>query len=209
MRCYADPCFIRNFKLIRPIFIMSIAKRLVFFVVLAVASFGFVSHARAQARPSPHTQVVSVDPLGMALNGPLMFQYEWKTGPVYSWAVRAFYWPSRAASSGSVSDQWSAFGLGGAYRIYIADSRALTGLSVAPVANVFFFHGSELGRSGISVWVGGDIAYKWIFDEFSIEPIIELAIGFGPQGAQSSGPAVPAYTTGTQAVIGLSGGYAW
>ncbi|MDP4198771.1 MAG: hypothetical protein Q8922_02255 [Bacteroidota bacterium] len=188
---------------------MRIFKGIVCFVVLSVSAFGFGSLAHSQARPSPKTQVISVDPLGMAINQPLMFQYEWKVGPIYSWAVRAYYWPSRAASSGPVSDEWSAFGVGGAYRIYIADSRALTGLSVAPAANVFFFHGSELGRSGISVWIGGDIAYKWIFDEFSIEPLIELAIGFGPQGGQSSGPAVPAYTTGTQAVIGLSGGYAW
>ncbi len=172
------------------------------FVVIAILGVAVLISNRCygQARPSPATQVISIDPLTLAQNFPLTFQYEYKTGPIYSWALRLHYWPS-PSSDGT----WSGFGVGGAYRIYIADSRALTGLSVAPAADLFFFRQTLNGvsqRSAIVFDLGGDLEYKWIFDQFSVEPSVGFRIGFGPTLS-------PSRSTGASAFIGLSGGYAW
>jgi hypothetical protein len=158
------------------------------------------NRASAQARPSPATQVVSVDFLPLAYDGPLTFQYELKADPVSSWMFRLHYWPSPDPSG-----DWSGFGVGASYRFYIADSRALTGLSVEPAADLFFFNQTLFGssqRTAICFDIGGDIEYKWIFDQFAVEPMLGLRIGFGPNIA-------PARAIGTEPVIGLSGGYAW
>jgi hypothetical protein len=189
---------------------MSKFTRFILFAVVIAGICVLSNEARSQARPSPKTQVISIEPVGLILNTPLRLQYEYKTGPVNSWAFRALWWPY-GINNGY---DWTAFGAGAAYRFYVADSRALTGLNVAPVAEVFFFHGSNLAingqaRTGIAVWIGGDVAYKWIFDDFSIEPLLGLRIGMGPSQSGSSG--VPADVTGVgkkQVVIGLLGGYA-
>ena len=155
------------------------------------------SRSYGQARPSPKENVISVDPLGLAYHDPLTFQYEYKSGPVNSWVFRLHYWPTYFEA-----DDWSAFGLGAAYRFYIADSRALTGLSVEPAADLYFFKGANSGRSAIVFWIGGGIAYKWIFDDFALEPMLGFRIGFGSQVA-------PGFATGAQGILALNAGYAW
>ncbi len=181
------------------------------FFALSIALIGGLfftaSRARAQARPSPATQVVSVDLLPLVTGlGPMAFQYEYKVDPVTSWELRFLIWPYGTDASGR---DWTGYGLGGAYRFYIADSRALTGLSVAPAADLIFFHSTiEIGgksqsdKSATCFDIGGDLAYKWIFEQFAVEPMLGLRIGFGPNVAPSS-------ETTTRVVLGLSLGYAW
>jgi hypothetical protein len=181
---------------------------LYFVIVGAVCMTGNL--ARSQARPSSKTQVFSIDPVGLILSDPLVLQYETKTGPVNSWAFRLLFWPY-----GIEGQDWTGYGVGAAYRFYVADSRALTGLSIAPAAELFFFRGANTSgigaaKTGIAVEIGGDVGYKWIFDDFSVEPLLGLRIGLGPSSGTGS-TAVPAGATGVgskQVVIGLFGGYA-
>jgi hypothetical protein len=169
--------------------------RIITAALLCLATVGmFTSHASAQARPSSKSNVLSIDVLELALRGPLALQYEWKSTPVNSWAVRGYFWPAR--------DGFSAFGVGGAYRFYIADSRALTGLSVAPAADIFFFSNSFSDRTATIFDIGGDLAYKWIFDQFSIEPMFGIRIGIGASETVS-------YATGFLPVLSANIGYAW
>jgi|GEM_PF-2551493 len=175
-----------------------------FFFALSVILFGTLlcrtARVHAQARPSPHTNVLSVDVLPLAYDYPLTLQYEFKSDPVSSWVFRLHFWPSPDPSG-----DWSGYGIGAAYRIYIADSRALTGLSVAPAADVFFFHETLFGtsqRTAIGADIGGDLAYKWIFDQFAVEPLLGLRIGLEPNVAPGRG-------SGLEGLIGLFAGYAW
>ena len=82
------------------------------------------------------------------------------------------------------------------------DSRALTGLSAAPAADIWFFRQPQLGYSEIAFDIGGDVEYKWIFDDVAIEPLFGFRIGFGPANT-------PANETGAHVLIGFSGGYAF
>jgi hypothetical protein len=142
---------------------------LVAFLALSVC---FSSTAFAQARTSTKTQVISLEALGLFQKGNIItVQYEWKTAPTNSIHIRGRF--------SDYSNTYTGFGLGGGYHFYIADSRALTGLNVAPVAEVWFYNSSELNSSSTVFGVGGEIAYKWIFDQFSVEPGVGVMIGFG------------------------------
>ena len=175
--------------------------------IMAVLLHASSDRVSAQARPSSKTNVAAVDPLGLAVQEPFNIQYEMKAGPVNSWVFRGHWWGGLTGGTGSGgTGTWGGPGLGGAYRFFVADSRALTGLSVAPAADLFFFNQSLVSGNGgtaIVLWIGGDIAYKWIFDQFSIEPLVGLRIGYTPAANAPSKP------TGGIATIGLYAGYAW
>lgn len=151
---------------------MRILKNFCVVLLIALTIGSASSKASAQARPSAKTSDLSIGLLSLVIPPDfVLLQYEWRNGPVNSIALRAGFIPAYLGFSG--------FLVGGAYRFFIADSRALTGLSVAPAADIFFTSNSGLGRNYTSFDFGGDIAYKWIFDQFSVEPIVEVRIGLG------------------------------
>jgi hypothetical protein len=165
-----------------------------YFSLIALFAMTFsASNAYAQARPSPATQVVSVDFIPLVIDYPMTLQYEFKADPVSSWVLRLHFWPGLSAD-------YTGFGFGAAYRFYIADSRA-------PAADIYLFHQSaQLGgtgsRSAVGIDLGGDLAYKWIFDQFAVEPIVGLRFGFGSS-------TTPSALTTIWPIIGCSLGYAW
>lgn len=165
-------------------------KFILSFVVCSVLFLGSTTYA--QNRASAKNQVISADFVGLFLDGSeFHLQYEWKSTPVNSWFIRALF--------GSVGN-FTGLGVGGGYRFFLADSRALTGLALAPVAHMYFwkseFQGSELFFS-----IGGEVSYKWIFDDFSVEPLLGAGLAFG--GDQL------AYLTKVRPYLGIYLGYAW
>ena len=171
-------------------------KRSITVIAACLLLTASVSSTFAQARASVKTQVISVDGLGYFLNGHLISaQYEWRTSTTNSIHIRGIF------SNYGGTNEYSGFGVGGAYRFYIIDSRALTGLSVAPVAHVFFLSSSKKGATTQVISVGGEVAYKWLFDQFSVEPGVGLQIGF-------LGDQVP-QMTGTRPYAQIYLGYAW
>lgn len=145
----------------------STVAKLVAGVLVAVAMLTSSNDVLAQARPSAKANVLAVDPLGLlGINQlkNLSLQYEFRSSPTNSWAFRATLFPT--------SGNTSAFALGGAYRFFIADSRALTGLSVAPAIDAFFVTWGD--ETYTAFGLGGDIAYKWIFDNISLEPMFAV-----------------------------------
>lgn len=158
-----------------------IAKIFAVLAIVMAGAFGS-SEAQAQARTSSASNVLSVDPLGLlginqAKN--ISVQYEWKSSVTNSWAFRAALFPSTA--------NYSSMNLGAAYRFYIADSRALTGLSVAPALDAYFITFGD--ETYTAFGIGGDVAYKWIFTNFAVEPMFYLRQLFtgGESGSAYSG----------------------
>jgi hypothetical protein len=132
----------------------------------------FTTNTYGQAKTSTKTQVISLEALGLFQSGNIItINYEWKASPTNSWHVRGRF--------SDYSNYYTGFGFGAGYHWYIADNRALTGLNVAPVAEVWFYNSSELNTSSTVFGVGGEIAYKWIFDQFAVEPGVGVMIGFG------------------------------
>ena len=155
---------------------MRILRKTCVVLLVLVAVGSMTERSFSQARPSAKSNVISIGLLRL-IQVPqfVYFQYEWRTSATNSVALRAGYQLAYSDFTG--------FAVGGAYRFFIADSRALTGLSVAPAADIYFLSSSLLSRTYTSFSVGGDVAYKWIFDQFSVEPIVALRLGIsGAQG---------------------------
>lgn len=158
----------------------------------------FAPNTYGQARTSTKTQVISVDALGLFQSGNILtVQYEWKTAPTNSIHIRGRF------SSSSAVGGYTGFGIGGGYRFYIADSRALTGLSVAPVVEAWFIN-HEVYESSSALGIGGEVAYKWIFDQFSVEPGVGIGIGFAIGDANNFN-----YYTKTRPYVQVHLGYAF
>jgi hypothetical protein len=149
--------------------------------------------ASAQARPSSKGSILSIEPFGLLGIGAykyIQLQYEWRLTQDNSIALRAALLPAYAGVSG--------FGVGGSYRFYVADGRALTGLNVSPGIDLVLL--SAGNASYQTIGIGGDLAYKWIFDSFGVEPYFRLRQNF----AGSEG-----YYAGLDYGVGVYLGYAW
>jgi len=172
-----------------------LARFCVVFVLYCFVTAGITSASYSQARPSAKSSDLAIGLLQLVqAPNTVMLQYEWRVAPVNSVALRAGF------STGYFG--YTGFTVGGAYRFFVADSRALTGLSVAPAAEIFFLSNSALARSYTSFDIGGDAAYKWIFDAFSVEPAVFVRIGI------AGGEGLSAYS-GVRAGLEVFLGYAF
>ncbi len=139
---------------------------------------------------------ISADPISLAW-GFLNLTYENRIGATNSFTVFGSYW--------SYSN-WTAFGIGGSYRWYfeIGDAkRPLQGLSAGPLVSFGFWDYATSSvhsySGGTSAAIGGELAYKWVFGGFVVEPILRLAFNL----ASISGLDYRAYG------LGVNLGYAW
>lgn len=163
-------------------------------IALALTS---VPGQQAQAQARDHS--ISADPLGLAL-GMLNATYEQRVGSTNSFTVYGSYW--------SISD-WTAFGFGGSYRWYfnLNDGKTpLEGLSAGPAVTIGFwdFGGYKIfneSYGGTSIAIGGELAYKWIFNQFVVEPI--LRVNFNVTDVSGLGSTYRGYG------LGVNLGYAW
>jgi hypothetical protein len=161
--------------------------------LLAIMTVGTSSNALAQARPSSKGSMLSIEPLGLLGIGQFrlfQLQYEFRLSQDNSLALRAALLPAYAGVSG--------FGVGASYRFFVADGRALTGLNVSPGIDLFLL--SAGSASYQTIGIGGDLAYKWIFDEWGVEPYFRLRQNF----AGSEG-----YYAGVDYGVGVWLGYCW
>jgi hypothetical protein len=162
-------------------------------VLLAITTITPSSDALAQARPSPHGSMLAIEPLGLLGIGQFrlfQLQYEFRLTQDNSIALRAALLPAYVGVSG--------FGVGASYRFFVADGRALTGLNVSPGLDLFLLSAGD--KSYQTIGIGGDLAYKWIFDSWGIEPYFRLRQNF----AGSEG-----YYAGVDYGVGAWLGYCW
>jgi len=169
---------------------------LLFSVLLVMPRSGY------SQRASSRNNGIAVDFVDFLVFNTFSGQYEVKLTPTSSLLLRAEYVIKSATTSGTGST--TAFGFGGAYRFYIIDSRALSGFNVAPAADVFFF--KNLIRNNILFSIGGDGAYKFFFDQFTVEPTIGVRFGITPGGQLPEGESS---FTGIYPVVAVYLGYAW
>jgi hypothetical protein len=170
-------------------------------VLMAVMTLGTSSNVFAQARPYNADDAITIDALGLldvhlgnktlkAQN--FWLQYEHKLEQESSIAGRFVFF-------NDIGDA-TLIGFGGTYRFYIANSRALTGMSVGPGLDALFLSVGD--QSYTAFGVGGDFSYKWIFGGFVAEPSFMLRQFFaGSEGVSSS--------VGLYWRIRANLGYAW
>ncbi|NPV12000.1 MAG: DUF3575 domain-containing protein [Ignavibacteria bacterium] len=160
-----------------------------FFLVLMISNLN--------AQPD---KAIMVNPLGLFW-GVMNVQYEFKYKNENSIALRANF---VGYDIGSFSN--SAFGLGGSYRWY-SKTRPVVGLWYGPSADLLFWSAKEKNRAMPSTYrnsflgIGGDIGYKWNFNQFGLEIFGGLRYYFGEIAGLSFG--------GVSIIGGVSLGYLW
>jgi len=162
-------------------------------IVLSLTS----QEAMAQTRPAAgsYSNAITVDPLSLLILRVLNVQYEFKTAPQQSGAVRALIVPSYS--------DYNAFGVGGTYRFYLGNSRAIQRFSLGPALDLYFFRNSVLDRTATIASIAAEANYKWIFDDFVLEP--NASLRFYIAGDQGVGSAFSGVGIG----LGVNIGYAW
>lgn len=166
-------------------------KRLIALYILIF----LVSNLNAQPN-----KAIMINPLGLFW-GVMNVQYEFRYTSENSIAVRANF---VGYDIGSFSN--SAFGLGGSYRWY-SKSKPVVGLWYGPSADLLFWSAKEKNRIAPATYkssflgIGGDVGYKWNFNQFGVEIFGGLRYYFGEIAGLSFG--------GASLVAGLSLGYLW
>jgi hypothetical protein len=114
-------------------------------------------------------------------------------------------------------EYWTGYGIGGSYRWYISPfkdkKRNLEGFSFGPVAVMSFWKSDYPqykivgnknvfyeNHSGSDLSIGGEAAYKWVWDGFSLEPSINLML---------DALTVDGRDNGNPLFLNLKIGYAW
>jgi hypothetical protein len=146
--------------------------KLKLFVILLLAAFALSLPSKTLVAQS-YNNAISVNPIALAW-GMLNATYESRVAANNSFTVSGYYWGYSS---------WRAFGFGGSYRWYLKllqdQKKPLEGLSAGPAIAIGFwswdgdtYFGGYDG--GTSIAIGAEAAYKWVFDGFVVEPIIQI-----------------------------------
>jgi hypothetical protein len=170
-------------------------------VLITVCVFLSVSDLSAQKHGGKRFKnAISINPISLVWNQ-LVVTYEHQTAKYNTFTVQGLFW---FPGSG-----WSAYGISGSYRWYIMNlfqdkKIPIQGFSVGPTAGIMNYgwdgEGIFSDYGGISIVVGGEACYKWIFNEFVVEPKFQVLINV------TSVDGDPNWAPFT---IGCNVGYAW
>ncbi len=72
---------------------------------------------------------------------------------------------------------WTGFGLSGTYKWYIfqEDEKAIKGFGFGPQASVLFLgYENDSYSNRMALSIGGEASYKWILDDFVLEPVFGI-----------------------------------
>lgn len=168
-------------------------KTIIVIIALTVVFAGTYQNANAQKKVMNYTKSISANPLFLAF-GLLNATYEQQIAPTNSFTVFGSY--SSFAS-------WTAFGLGGTYRWYIMpdQEQPIKGLSAGPLVGFeMWSYETDVYESSVSLAIGGEIAYKWVFDGgFTVEPVAQIKFNLLDVEGLTYRPVA----------VGVNLGYAW
>ncbi len=171
--------------------------------VIVISATIFLPKSGFSQRASQWNNNIALDLLvDYAINNAFHLQYEGKLSSETSFNVRAEYVTKKTIDPDNPT---TALGFGGGFRFYMLDSRALSGFSIAPSVDVYFFKNSGTDRRSVLFAVGADAAYKFFFNQFTVEPTVGARDGF----AGSNLPAGEESFTGIYPVVSIYLGWAW
>lgn len=137
------------------------------FLLVLLVGFVFVATATIAMAQEKPTQILSVNPLGLAF-GILDVEYQKNISDSAAWAVRGNYW-----STGVGSWKWSAIGAGGSYRGFFspnAPAGGYWGVGVDALSLSAEYKYSTKTETASSFFFGpaGELGYRWLFEKFSV-----------------------------------------
>jgi hypothetical protein len=169
-------------------------------LLIIIVTFLLLCSTNSNAQKASYNQCIGVNPVTLLYNGTFSATYEQKIAPKNSFTLSGYYWSYY---------NMVAYGFGGSYRWYLKafddGKKCIQGFSVAPTLAIGFWswNGNQALNNeygGTSVAIGAEAAYKWVWDNFYIEPILSLSINMtNIHGLQNYRPFN----------LGANIGYAW
>lgn len=153
-------------------------KKFMTILAMCCAFIAFTNSSNAQTSSKSGNYSLTIDPIDLLVTKVLNATFEAKIDNKTSFTIFGSYY--------NYNEWWSAFGIGGSYRWYFdifnEGKKGLNGFSFGPMAKASFWSVSgvqgDAFDGGLLISIGGEAAYKWIFDNgFTIEPIVRLGIG--------------------------------
>jgi hypothetical protein len=142
-------------------------------LLLIIVSVLLLVPTNTTAQKATYNQCIGGNPLGL-LFGVLSVVYEQKVQPKNTFVVAGYYWNY---------SNWSAYGIGGSYRWYLKPfedkKRCIEGFSIGPTIGLNFWSYNGVYQNdwgGTSFSIGAQVAYKWVWDGFYLEPTFEFSI---------------------------------
>lgn len=176
--------------------------KLMTFLLIVTLSFA-ISNSESQAASGYHN-AVSIDFVDYLIFKQLFATYEYQLSASNSiTGILGYY----NYDYGLYNDlKYSEITVGASYRWYLKGliddkKKPIEGLSVAPYALVSFGSFSNpYFTSGTYFSIGGEIAYKWVFDSWVVEPIFRLNMPINK---------IKGFSQYRSLFLGVNLGYAW
>lgn len=150
-------------------------KKLSISIIVLMIFVSLTNFSQAQKTTNRFENAISVDPVDLLIGKTLSVTYEHQVAKINTITGSVLY--------ARYDEHWSAFGIGACYRwypLFLDDGKKpIEGLSVGPMARLLFFNFSNgpVSENDTYIVIGGDAAYKWIFDKWVVEPVFHLGIG--------------------------------
>ena len=149
-------------------------------ITLTILLTVFFGAATMEMKASKYVHDITIDPVSFLFGHTLYASYEQQIAATNSFTAFLGYY-SLTAGYWSYSN----ITIGGSYRWYVKlfddKKKPFEGLSCGPFAAITIVSSTaEYGNAAVSgsyFTVGGEAAYKWLFDQWVVEPVIR--IGFG------------------------------
>jgi hypothetical protein len=136
-------------------------------MITVVLVFASQSSAFSQRTVKNYNEAVTANPLALAF-GILNVNYEMQVSKDNSLVLGATYLGYQG---------WSGFGVSGIYKWYMFQDqdKAIKGFGFGPSASVSFLNYENSSYSSrMALSIGGEASYKWIIDDFVLEPVFGL-----------------------------------
>ncbi len=144
-------------------------------LLVLIMSMAFLSTPAKAA----YNNNISADPFTLINLGRFNITYEHKLDKLNSFTV--FF----ESYNQDYRKNWNGYGIGGSYRWYISPFKdkktSLEGFSFGPLLKLVFweydyYYKNKHYEDGSTLALGGEVAYKWVWGGFSLEPKITLLL---------------------------------
>jgi hypothetical protein len=171
---------------------MKIKNLLIIAGIVLLLIFTSSSELSAQRVIKNYNEAITANPLALAF-GIFNVNYEMQVSAENSLVLGATYYGYQG---------WSGLGVSGIYKWYLFQDaeKAIKGFGFGPSAAIGFLNYRDDSYSNrMSLAIGGEASYKWIFDDFVLEPVFGINYNVLSEAGLDWRPFY----------LGVNVGYAW
>lgn len=171
---------------------MSIKNLLAVSLFVTFIFVGFSSNVYSQRVVKNYNEAITANPLALAF-GIFNVNYEMQVSKENTLVIGGIYYGYQG---------WTGFGVSGTYKWYIFQDqeKPIKGFGFGPSAAIAFLgYTNDTYSNRMSLSIGGEASYKWIFDDFVLEPVFGINYNVLSEAGLDWRPFY----------LGVNVGYAW